>query len=72
MVLTTALDIIDKYDVFNKAVQALKNEDPSVKRPMVVELPEDEADNNRETERGDELMNKLVGMVENGGEKCKS
>lgn len=72
MVLTTALDIIDKYDVFNKAVQSLKNEDPSVKKPMVVELPEDEADNNRETERGDELMNKLVGMVENGGEKCKS
>lgn len=72
MVLTTALDIIDKYDVFNKAVQSLKNEDPSVKKPMVVELPEDEVDNNRETERGDELMNKLVGMVENGGEKCKS
>lgn len=51
----------------------MKNEDPSVKKPMVVELPEEESENLK-TERGDELMTKLVAMVEKseGVEKCKN
>lgn len=62
VVITQALDIIDKYDIFNKAVQVLKNEDPSVKKPMVVELPEEDTDNLK-SERGNELISKLITMT---------
>lgn len=73
VVITQALDIIDKYDVFNKAIQVLKNEDPSVKKPLVVELPEEENDNLK-SERGDELITKLVSMTDTSDspKECKT
>jgi len=59
--------------VFNKAIQVLKNEDPSVKKPLVVELPEEENDNLK-SERGDELITKLVSMTDGSDspKECKN
>lgn len=54
-------------------MQVLKNEDPSVKKPMVVELPEEDTDNLK-SERGTELISKLITMTgkEEAITTCKS
>lgn len=61
-VIGSAMEILEQYDNFNKTVQTLKNEDPSIKKPMIVELTEEEKDDGSITERGSGLISNLLAL----------